>query len=52
MQYMLHNPYFSNCNTDNMQAQRLPLFLKGLDAQMDNLNFKYEKNTKDANHQD
>lgn len=48
MEYMLYNPYCSTCNTPNMQAQRLPLFLKGLGVQVDNLNFKYEKNMKDA----
>lgn len=50
MEYVLPNPYCSDCNTHNTQAQRLPLFLKGLDVQMDNLNLKYEENTKDANH--
>lgn len=52
MEYSLHNPYCSICNSHNIQAQILPLFLKGLDVQMVNLNFKYEKNRKDANHSD
>lgn len=50
MEYTLHNIYCSNCGTHNMQAQRLPLFLTGIDVQMDNLNFKCEKNVKHVNH--
>lgn len=40
---MFYNAYCSNCNTHNMQVQRLPLFLKGLIIQIDNVNLKYKK---------